>query len=93
MHFIVEEHRKRLHARDDATVLSLRLIERLPQHPILTVNRAVELLDCSRPAAAKALRVLESAGVLAALGERKKNRALVFRDYLDHLRAGTELTS
>jgi Fic family protein len=92
MHAIVEDSRERLHARDDATVLSLRLFERLPQHPILTVNRVVELLDCSRPAAAKALRVLESADVLVALGERKKNRALVFRDYIDHLREGTELT-
>ena len=91
MHAIVEENRERLHARQDATVLSLRLFERLPQHPILTVNRVMELLDCSRPAAAKALRVLEGAEVLAALGERKKNRALIFRTYLDHLREGTEL--
>ncbi len=91
LHAIVEEDRERLHARDDATVLSLRLFERLPQHPIVTVNRVVELLGCSRPAAAKALRVLEGAGVLSALGERKKNRALVFRNYLDHLREGTEL--
>ena len=93
LHAIVEENRERLHARDDATVLSLRLFERLPQHPIVTVNRVVELLDCSRPAAAKALRVLEGAGVLSALGERKKNRALVFRTYLEHLREGTDLTA
>ena len=81
------------HARHDATVLSLRLFERLPQHPIVTVNRVLELLDCSRPAAAKALRVLEAADVLSALGERKKNRALAFRNYLEHLREGTELTT
>ena len=91
MHAIIENNRERLHARADATVLSLRLFERLPQHPILTVNRVLELLECSRPAAAKALRVLESAEVLATLGERKKNRALVFGTYLDHLREGTEL--
>ncbi len=93
LHGIVEESRGRLHARDDATVLSLRLFEQLPQHPILTVNRVVELLGCSRPAAAKALRVLESAHVVAARGERKKNRALEFREYLDHLREGTDLAS
>ena len=93
LHVIVEENREQLHARNDATVLSLRLFERLPQHPVVTVNRVVELLDCSRPAAAKALRVLEGAGVLSALGERKKNRALVFRNYLEHLREGTELTT
>jgi Fic family protein len=90
LHTIVGESRERLLARDDATVFSLRLFELLPQHPILTVNRAVELLDCSRPAATKALRVLEAAEVLHALDDRKKNRAVVFKEYLDHLRDGTE---
>jgi len=90
LHGIVSEDRERLLARDDATVLSLRLFELLPQHPILTVTRAVALLQCSRPAAAKALRVLEAAGILHALDDRKKNRAFVFAEYLDHLREGTE---
>ena len=45
----------------------------------------------SRPAAAKALRVLEAAEVLKPLDERKKNRAVVFKEYLDKLREGTEL--
>jgi Fic family protein len=90
LHTIVGESRERLLARDDATVFSLRLFELLPQHPIVTVNRAVDLLECSRPAAAKALRVLEAADVLHALDDRKKNRAVVFKEYLDHLREGTE---
>ncbi len=93
LHAIVGESRERLLARDDATVFSLRLFELLPQHPIVTVNRAVDLLECSRPAAAKALRVLEAADVLHALDDRKKNRAMVFKEYLDHLREGTEVTA
>jgi len=91
LHTIVGEARERLLAREDATVLSLRLFELLPQHPLITVNRAVHLLECSRPAAAKALRVLEAAAVLQPLDARKKNRTLVFREYLDHLRKGTEV--
>jgi len=93
LHAIVAQSRARLMAREDATVLSLRLIELLPQHPIVTVNRVARLLHCSRPAAAKALRVLEAAEVLHALDDRKKNRTIVFREYLDHLREGTELSS
>ena len=93
LYAIVGASRERLLARDDATVFSLRLFELLPQHPIVTVNRAVDLLECSRPAAAKALRVLEAADVLHALDDRKKNRAVVFKEYLDHLREGTELTA
>jgi len=88
---IVGESRDRLIAREDATVLSIRFFELLPQHPIVTVNRVVELLNCSRPAAAKALRVLESAGIVHALDDRKKNRAVAIRAYLDILREGTEL--
>ena len=91
LHVIVTDHRERLLARDDATVLSLRLFELLPEHPILTVNRIVALLDCSRPAAAKALRVLEAAEIVRPLDARKKNRTVVFEDYLAHLRRGTEL--
>ena len=93
LHAIVGESRERLLARDDATVFSLRLFELLPEHPIVTVNRAVDLLQCSRPAATKALRVLEAAEVLHALDDRKKNRAVVFKEYLDHLREGTEVTA
>ena len=90
LHTIVGESRERVHSREDATVLGLRLFELLPQHPIVTVNRAVKLLDCSRPAAGKALRVLEAAGVLHALDDRKKNRTVGFTEYLEHLREGTE---
>lgn len=93
LHEIVRESREGLLARDDATVFSLRLFELLPQHPIVTAKRAVDLLDCSRPAATKALRVLEAAGVLHALDDRKKNRAVVFKAYLDCLRDGTEVTA
>lgn len=93
LHVIVGESRGRLLARDDATLFSLRLFELLPEHPILTVNRAVEILDCSRPAAGKALRILEAAGIVRPLDERKKNRTVVFEDYLAHLRQGTEVSS
>ena len=91
LYAIVDRDRSRLMARENATVMSIRLFELLPEHPILTVNRTVGLLDCSRPAAAKALRVLEAAEILHAIDDRKKNRAVVFKAYLDNLRAGTEL--
>lgn len=91
LHTIVTRSRARLVARGDATVMSIRLFEALPEHPILTVSRAVGLLNCSRPAAAKALRVLEAAQVMRALNEGKRDRAIVFGEYLDCLRQGTEL--
>jgi len=91
LHAFVVQGRARLVAHEDATVMSIRLFELLPEHPILTVNRVVGLLGCSRPAAAKALRVLEAAKVLHPLNDRKRNRAVLFKEYLDNLRKGTEL--
>lgn len=52
---------------------------------------AVELLDCSRPAATKAISVLEEAAILRAPSGRKRNRELIFDAYLAELRQGTEL--
>ncbi|HHH31464.1 MAG TPA: Fic family protein [Polyangiaceae bacterium] len=92
LHGIVTASRERVLVREDATVFSLRLFELLPEHPVVTVSRVVGLLECSRPAAGKALRILEAASVLRPLDDRKKNRALVFGEYLDELRQGTELS-
>jgi Fic family protein len=92
LHATMEANRRRLLAREEATVLSARLFEQLPEHPILTVSRAVTLLGCTRPAAGKAIRVLEEAGIVRPLGVRRRNRTVVFDEYLAYLRPGTELT-
>ena len=60
-------------------MFSLRLFELFPEHPILAVNRAIELLDSSRPAASEAVW-LEAAGIVRSKGERKKNRTVVFEE-------------
>lgn len=86
LHGAIEEGRSQLLGRPDATVLALRLFEHLPRHPILTVSGVVELLECSRPAAAKAVRALEAADVLRAWDDRKKNRTVAFSSYLALLR-------
>ncbi|MCA9001257.1 MAG: Fic family protein [Planctomycetes bacterium] len=86
LHNVVSNCRKALQARPDVTVLSLRLFELLPAHPILNTNRAIALLECTRPAAIKALSVLEQAEVLAPLGTGKNNRMMAFEPYLKHLR-------
>ena len=91
LHDVVTAGRSLLHTRPNATVISLRLFELLPEHPMVTVSRVVTLLECSRPAATKALRVLEGAGILAPLDGRKKGRTWVYEEYLADLRKGTEL--
>ena len=90
LHGVVSKSRQRLLASEDVTVLGMRLFELLPEHPVVTVNRAIELLGCSRPAAGKAVRVLEAAEVLQPLDTRRKGRKLAFAEYLERLRQGTE---
>ncbi len=87
----VNEDRARVLAAESATLHSLRLFEHLPQHPILTVNRVVTILDTTRPTAGKALAVLEEAGVLVETTGRKRDRTYHYARYLDSLREGTEL--
>ncbi len=51
----------------------------------------MRLLEASRPAAGKAVRVLESAGILVETTGRKRDRAYSYAGYLGLLRAGTEI--
>ncbi len=93
LHSIITESRSRLLRDDEATVSSMRLFELLPDHPILNVNRVVELLNCSRPTASKAMSILEHAGIVQPIDGRKRNKTVVFEAYLALLRQGTELNS
>ncbi len=88
---LVGADRERLLATPTVTVMSVRLFELLPRHPILTVTRAMKLLDASRPAAGKAVGVLQDAEILVEITGRKRDRAYSFAGYLDLLRVGTEI--
>lgn len=78
LHGIVTTHRERGLVREDETGFSRTLFEQLSAHPIVTIRRAVELLGRSKPAVGMALCILEAAGVIRLLDDRKKNRALLF---------------
>lgn len=88
---LVSADRERLLATPKATVMSLRLFELLPRHPILTVTRAVKLLDTSRPTAGKAVGLLERAKILSEITGRRRGRTYSYAGYLDLLRTGTEI--
>ena len=57
-----------------ATVTAIQLFERLPEHPIVTMPSVTRLLSISKPTAGKAIDVLIKAGILAEVGERKRDR-------------------
>jgi Fic family protein len=72
------------------SVMAARLFELLPEHPIVTIGRAVELLATTKPTANKAIGVLVDAGVLVETTGRRRDRTFGYAAYLGRLRAGTE---
>ena len=87
---LISRDRKRVLAAASSTVMAARLFELMPDHPIVTSGRAVELLATTRPTANKAIRALLEAGIVQETTGKKRDRAYGYVEYLDLLKAGTE---
>jgi len=88
---LVNTDRARLLAGESVSVSALRLFERVPRHPIVSIASAMKLLNTSKPTATRAVEVLAEAGILAETTGRKRGRSFAYRTYMERLRAGTEL--
>ena len=78
----VSEDRQALLKTQGATVTAIQLFEQLPEHPIVTMPLVTRLLSISKPTAGKAIEVLIKAGILAEVGERKRDRLYRYKGYL-----------
>jgi len=78
-------HRKRLLGRRGVTASALQLLDRLPLHAYVSLGRVIELLGTTKPTAAKAIGVLESAGILRETTGRKRDRVYAYGEYLEAL--------
>jgi Fic family protein len=88
---LVAADRARVLEAPTTSVSAARLFELLPEHPIVTVARSVELLGTTKPTAAKAVSALVDAGVLVETTGRRRDRLFGYKAYLDRLAAGSEL--
>lgn len=88
---LISEDRRRLIAARGASVMAVRLMDRLPTHPVVTIPAVVKLLKTTKPTAGKAVQLLESLGVLAETTGKRRDRAYAYTGYLEQLRAGTEV--
>jgi len=88
---LVSADRTRLLGVESVSVSALRLFERLPRHPIVTVASAMKLLDTSKPTATRAIEVLAEIGILVETTGKKRDRSFAYRAYMERLRTGTEL--
>lgn len=83
--------RARILEAPSATIVSARLFDELPRHPIVTVPGVVKLLSVTKPTAAKAIGVLQELGILQEITGRRRDRAFSYHAYVKRLREGTEL--
>jgi len=81
----VSEDRQTLLATPGATVTAIQLFEQLPKHPVITMPIVTRLLSTTKPTAGKAIDVLIKAGILAEVGERKRDRLYRYDRYLRRL--------
>ncbi|HVN44271.1 MAG TPA: Fic/DOC family N-terminal domain-containing protein [Steroidobacteraceae bacterium] len=88
---LVNADRERLLAAGSASVMAMRLMERLPMHPIVSIPTVVRLLKTTKPTAGKAVRVLESLHVLTETSGKQRDRTYAYAAYLEKLRAGTDI--
>jgi Fic family protein len=88
---LLNRDRLRVLETPGSSVMAARLFECLPQQPMITVARAMELLVTTRPTAAKAIAALVDAGVLVESSGRKRDRTFMYAANLDLLRVGTDL--
>jgi Fic family protein len=84
---IVTDDRARLLASEGATVNAIRLLELLPSHPMVTLARAIDLLDVTKPTASKAIDALVDAAILRETTGRLRDRVYAYHSYLRTLTA------
>lgn len=81
---IGEDHKKLLALRG-ATVPALRLFERLPTHPMITLPKTIELLETTKPTASKAITTLVEARILSETTGKARDRVYAYHAYLQAL--------
>lgn len=88
---LVTRDRNRVLASEESTIMTVKLFELLPSHPIITAAKAVELLSTTKPTANSAVKALENIGILQENTGKKRDRAYAYTEYLDYLRVETDL--
>ena len=61
-------------ASPKTSVMAARLLELLPEHPVVGIAGVVELLGTTKPTATKAVGALVDAGVLLETTGRRRDR-------------------
>lgn len=86
---LVSEDRRTLMNLSSLSVSAIRLFELLPEHPMVTAAKALELTESTKPTANKAIESLVEAGILEEITGKQRDRIYAYRKYLDVLAEDT----
>ncbi len=86
---VIGESRQAVMAHNATTVTAVRLFDLLPDHPMVTLPVAMDLLATTKPTANKAIDALVQAGVLHEISGKKRDRVYAYQDYLSVLAEDT----
>jgi Fic family protein len=82
---LLGKDRRRLAANKRSTVAAIRLLDLLPDHPVVTVPRAAKLLKITAPTARKAVEIAAEAGILRETSGKQRDRVFAYHKYLQIL--------
>ncbi len=87
---ILNKDRRSLLAQPRVTIPAIRLLDQLPTQPIVTLPKAMALLQTTKPTASKAIEALRKVKILRETTGRQRDRVYAYHDYLDLLARDTE---
>jgi Fic family protein len=77
---LVSDDRRTLMNLGSVNVSAIRLFELLPEHPMVTASKAVELTASTKPTVNKAIESLVEAGILEEITGKQRDRIYVYRE-------------
>ncbi len=88
---LLNDDRRRVMGHPKATVSVLRLLDLLPEHPMVTLALATENLQLNKVTASRAIQVLVAAKVLFEITGQSRDRIYAYRKYLAVLGEDTDV--
>jgi Fic family protein len=88
LHAQIGRDRSRLVGHERSTVAAIRLMEALPEKPVVSVPLAARNLGISAPTARKAIELLEAIGVLHETTGKQRDRIYAYVEYMHVLTSG-----
>jgi Fic family protein len=86
---ILGKDQKKVVEHPAATVMAIRLLQSLPEHPVITVSRVMDVLKTTKPTASKAIDALCQTDILHEVTGKRRDRIYAYRAYLSVLTENT----